>query len=694
MESEPVQLHATLALCMIAKNEGTDLRRALTSVKDVVHEIIVVDTGSSDDTREVAKEFGATVLDYNHETHPESFLWDTTTETWFLADFAGARNFGWDAATCDYIMWLDADDIVVNPEGVSVSLLMATQHDCESVWAALDVDAENRLWRDRMVKRGSKRWVGRIHEVLMPAETGRKARTDFFHVRQCVREGITAVRVPHRNYQVLKHIVDTDPAELDNSRMLFYLARECRLIDLQESIRYFRMYLEKSTYLPERALAWLDFGGIYEHLQDWDEVEKVYSDAIKEPGKFPEAWFGRARAAYHQERWEDCIEYSRKGFELGNESIILIDRPLARLHDPHHFYNVALWMSEDARGALESCYAGLKIRPAQALQTNLDFYTSELKAAGLWEQFAPVTKYAVCVVEPKDYEYVGVFADVAQGLVEGLEELGYDVELTTDPYRLDRKLIVLGAHLLPPNAPDLPRDAIIYNLEQVGPDMPGGTVYLNRLRQHEIWDYSKANVETLSRGTSLRVKHVPIGCIGHLGIYRSQHEFDVLFVGSINERRQKIIDELRARGLTVWAVTKGFGEERDALLPKAKICLNVHFYDTKIFEIVRVSHWLANECFVISEDSVDAESYRDMLVFAPYEELVDRCVQYIDDPVVRKGIAKRGYLEFSRDHSWTQILKKALGEANEVSVSEPLPRSDEEDSDELDLRAYINQGSR
>ena len=82
-----------ISLCMIAKNEEQNIGRCLRSVKGVVDEIIVVDTGSSDKTCQVAKSFGAKV---------RSFNWND--------NFSDARNASLDLATGDWILFLDADE--------------------------------------------------------------------------------------------------------------------------------------------------------------------------------------------------------------------------------------------------------------------------------------------------------------------------------------------------------------------------------------------------------------------------------------------------------------------------------------------------------------------------------------------------------------------------------------------------------
>lgn len=85
----------TISLCMIVKDEEAVLARCLDSIKDLMDEIIIVDTGSSDRTREIA-------LDYTDQVY--DFAW--------TGSFADARNFSFSKATKEYIYCADADEVV------------------------------------------------------------------------------------------------------------------------------------------------------------------------------------------------------------------------------------------------------------------------------------------------------------------------------------------------------------------------------------------------------------------------------------------------------------------------------------------------------------------------------------------------------------------------------------------------------
>src|SRR3990167_648830 len=85
----------TISLCMIVKNEEKYLGQCLNSVKEIVNEVIITDTGSTDKTKEIAKKFKAKIFD---------FKWND--------DFSEARNESLKHATKEWILVLDADEII------------------------------------------------------------------------------------------------------------------------------------------------------------------------------------------------------------------------------------------------------------------------------------------------------------------------------------------------------------------------------------------------------------------------------------------------------------------------------------------------------------------------------------------------------------------------------------------------------
>ena len=159
-----------LTVCYITKNESRNLAESLSSVRAIADQILVVDTGSTDDTAAVARRFGADVL---------SFPW--------CDDFSAARNFALDhvptvADPDHWLLFLDADESFFAPAGFRAWLetLSAKQPSIEGVLMTrveVDADAEDleierspmlRLWRHRPIYR----YHSTIHEVLVDTRTG------------------------------------------------------------------------------------------------------------------------------------------------------------------------------------------------------------------------------------------------------------------------------------------------------------------------------------------------------------------------------------------------------------------------------------------------------------------------------------------------------------------------------------------
>ncbi|MBI5106282.1 MAG: glycosyltransferase [Solirubrobacterales bacterium] len=146
----------TLSLCMIVKDEEAMLPRCLAAVRDAVDELIVVDTGSTDRTVQIAEDFGARVLHH----------------TW-TGDFSAARNVSFDAATGDWFMFLDADEVLVEGDAGRLRavtgrtwregmFLVETNHTGDLEDGTSVTHNALRVFRNRP----EYRFAGRIHEQI------------------------------------------------------------------------------------------------------------------------------------------------------------------------------------------------------------------------------------------------------------------------------------------------------------------------------------------------------------------------------------------------------------------------------------------------------------------------------------------------------------------------------------------------
>jgi hypothetical protein len=276
--------------------------------------------------------------------------------------------------------------------------------------------------------------------------------------------------------------------------------------------------------------------------------------------------------------------------------------------------------------------------------------------------------FAVTIVAPPGYQHSLAFLELAETVHYGLRALGHDSVLTTDGVLPGRRHVVLGANLLATDPIPLAPDAILYNLEQIAPGSPWlKPEMLALFRRHPVWDYSARNADALVALGLPRPQVVPIGYVPQLTRIApaAAEDIDVLFYGTLNERRARVLEALRARGANVVHAFGKYAGERDALIARAKLCLNVHHYDAKVFEIVRVSYLLANARAVVSERGADVEDERAFepgVAFAPYDRLVDRCLALLAAPDERRRLAQAGF-ELMRARSEPAYLAAALSAA-------------------------------
>jgi SAM-dependent methyltransferase len=308
---------------------------------------------------------------------------------------------------------------------------------------------------------------------------------------------------------------------------------------------------------------------------------------------------------------------------------------------------------------------------------------------------ASSTHYAVTLVCPPGYPHILALIEIAETLHYALQSLGYDSVVTDNLDEPGRRHILLGANLLPKFNMGSPKpDSIIYNFEQVDERSDWiDEAYLQLLRTHSVWDYSTRNIALLRQKGITDIHHLPLGYVPELERIHPApiQDIDVLFYGSINERRQRVLDDLRARGLRVEQVFGLYGAERDALVARAKIVLNVHFYESKIFEVARVSYLLSNGTCVVSETGSDpAENeFAEGLAFAPYESLADTCIALADDPARRIQLREEGR-RLMRARPQVGYLRELLAQPDNMTGTQTAASSAHS---YLPLPVMLNMGS-
>ena len=241
-----------------------------------------------------------------------------------------------------------------------------------------------------------------------------------------------------------------------------------------------------------------------------------------------------------------------------------------------------------------------------------------------------------------------VFREVAEALHACLVDLGYETLLVTGVPPEGLRAIVFGASAY---RDALPADAVLYNMEQVGSQW-FTTTLVERYRKHVVWDYSAVNAERfVSLGLSMPVV-VPFGyhpCLSRIERKpEAERDIDVLFVGSMNDRRAEILNRLEDEGLRVERLFNVYGEERDAYYARAKVVVNIHFYESAVFEAARVSYCAANGVCVVSERSANYEGSNIAAATVSYAELVEVVTELVVLPDVRADKERLSFLQFQQ----------------------------------------------
>jgi hypothetical protein len=274
--------------------------------------------------------------------------------------------------------------------------------------------------------------------------------------------------------------------------------------------------------------------------------------------------------------------------------------------------------------------------------------------------------FRVVILRPPGYVHSDAFREVAETVMHGLRALGAQAELAENQFDPGYTHIVFGSNLLDPgDFSFIPKGSVLYNLEQVDPDSEWITAdFLTLLKTHRMWDYSPRNVRNLEGHGIDRVALVPIGYAPELSRIAPapSEDIDVLFYGSMSPRREAVLRRISAAGLRVMAVSSLYGRQRDALIARSKLVLNLHYYATRIFETVRVSYLLANARPVVGECDEETEiddELRAVVRAVRYNDIVDACLGLVADSAGRRALGERG-LAYMRRHAEIEILRPLI----------------------------------
>ncbi len=226
---------ATVSLCMIVKNEEAVLGRCLASVAEAVDEIIIVDTGSTDRTKEIARQFTDLIYDFEWIDH-----------------FSAARNFSFSKATMDYCMWLDADDVIMEEDRRAL-IHLKKELSCDVVMMKYHTAFDDKgaplftYYRERLLRREAGfQWEGVVHEAITP-------KGEVLYSEIAVTHSKEKSADPCRNLRIYEKALSSGEKFAPRDR--FYFARELTYHNRdKEAIELLEALLEKGEGWIENLL--------------------------------------------------------------------------------------------------------------------------------------------------------------------------------------------------------------------------------------------------------------------------------------------------------------------------------------------------------------------------------------------------------------------------------------------------------
>lgn len=230
-----------LSLSMIVRNEEIHLARCLETARLFADEIIVVDTGSTDATRDIAGRFADRVCD---------FAW--------VDDFARARNYSLQQCTGEFVMYLDADDVFSEQSARELRALLdkPVSWDILRLPYMLGTDGRGGLTMSLRVWRNFSgiRWQFPIHEVL---DAPRGSRVEFLPsgprvIHWPLRAEERRPEKRERNLRILTSALESE-AHKDSPHLLFHLAKEYRRGPAEEAERAIDALRRSLDLQPERG---------------------------------------------------------------------------------------------------------------------------------------------------------------------------------------------------------------------------------------------------------------------------------------------------------------------------------------------------------------------------------------------------------------------------------------------------------
>ena len=357
----------TVSLALIVRDEERVLARCLESVHGSVDEIVIVDTGSIDGTKDVARRYTDKVFD---------FAW--------CDDFAAARQFSFDRTTSEWVGWIDADDVVLNAAAIRDSLAAQPPETGSTSWRYIyehDVygNPAYQYWRERCARNdGSYRWVGRIHEYLQSSVSQSQVQVPEIVVEHFREQQRTPAKM-RRNLALLEREL-AESGGAPSARLLLHLGRDYASAGkVRKAVPLIWRYLACEVHPEERYLAHVLLGQLYLGQRHYPQAIDAALQGLAMLPEWPDAYFLLAEIYYYLADWRKVVHWIHLGRLMPVPDTIQIVNPLSYTYNWIIFYTNALYRLGATGEALEWTERALALTPTDAQHAhNRTFFLGEL----------------------------------------------------------------------------------------------------------------------------------------------------------------------------------------------------------------------------------------------------------------------------------------------------------------------------
>ena len=320
----------TVGLALIAKNEEYRLPTLLASIEGAFDQVVLVDTGSSDGTKQV---FDAWASAQGDSEHPFSY---TIEDFEWVHDFSAARTYADSLLTTDWLVWADCDDEIIGAQNIRGLIASAppevSAFVCNYNYAQHPATGQCicTLKRERIVRTGKGVWQNRVHEAQVVeggAQFVEPTVIEWKH-RKVAENQDEVFESGDRNLEILESWILDEP---ENTRVLAYLGTEKAMKGrMEEAKAHYVRYLEvdRGGWPEERAQVLRRLASCHMGEGDIDTAVSLAMTGLELLPQWPDNYLTMAEAHHARGEHEKSIEWAREVLRRGIPDTLLIINPL------------------------------------------------------------------------------------------------------------------------------------------------------------------------------------------------------------------------------------------------------------------------------------------------------------------------------------------------------------------------------